>query len=141
MANVTALIAALFVFTIDAAMIEKYDIDVMKAEVCATMKVDCSDVATPIIVISQIMNLTNLTIYYGVRWPGEPYIFLTPSLLPAVLTGTLYHEITHYVTDMVGLELDRCDGEQLARDVEKELTGVYDPTWRVRYECVEEEEK
>ena len=43
MANITALIAALFVMTIDAAMIQKYDIEVMQAEVCAELKVDCTE--------------------------------------------------------------------------------------------------
>ena len=141
MANVIALIAALFVMTIDAAMIQKYDLDVMQAEVCSKMKVDCTDIDIPIVVISRIMNTNGLRRYYGVRWEDEPYIFLSPLLHPSTLRSTLYHEITHYIIDMVSLGLNRCDAEQLARDIEKELTGQHDPTWRVRYGCVEEEEE
>ena len=95
-------------------------------------EVVCADLEPPIIVISNIVSMK----YYGVYYPGEPYIFINKGY-PSRNSATIIHETVHYVLHERSLfKFGRCESEKAARLITERITGdPRDLTWPTRYKC------
>jgi hypothetical protein len=99
-------------------------------DVCTILDVDCTDIAPPIVVTTNMMGAFRL---HGAYFPGENYIFVDPDSPE----HTIVHEMTHYLLYEMNLfRNDRCGSEYMARRVHHAWEGTeYDDTWRAQYRC------
>lgn len=101
-------------------------------QVCEVLEVDCSEIAPPIVVISQIIDPYGA---HGIYIHGEPYIFINAvTWLP--VSEVEIHETAHYVLYEVYGDVEACLSEEVARAVTEILTGVpIDMGWPEAYGC------
>lgn len=100
----------------------------------------CDGISPPIVVVSYIVDdhISNLFANLrGIFYPGEPYIFVNAALSDEQIRWTTIHEMVHFITTGMELDISRCENEQLARDVTREAGGPSDPNWVEVYGCEE----
>ncbi len=77
--------------------------------------VACGDLEAPTIIYSRVVYEG----FYGVYYPGEPYIFINSGSPPEMWEEIVLHEMGHYV--IYELELpgryDTCEGERVVREI------------------------
>lgn len=92
----------------------------------------CEGIERPWVVVSKIVSPS----YLGVRYLDENIVFIRPELDPALHDEVVVHEVTHYVVDFGGAELDRCQSEEAARRGGALWSGrSYSEAWRAQYRC------
>ena len=103
----------------------------------------CDNLAPPTVVRSWIVadHVYNLMgNLRGAYYRGSQFVFVRPDLSPEAEQEVTIHETVHYIVDWAGIQLEKCDNEELAFKVGKAAVGVeYTDDWKTWYGCQAEE--
>lgn len=116
------------------------------AQACAAIsETACVGIEAPTVIISRAPLLIGA---YGLYIKDENYVYvlsqtemdkmsleLWAKRWPTV-EEVVFHETIHYIMDRQLVSPNRCDSEELARELTSErFSFPVDPTWRSRYGC------
>lgn len=101
----------------------------------------CGELPQPLVVISQVVptlaKLEGMNLR-GFYFPGELYVFVSPTIARYQQMEVTVHEMVHYIGALKGYEWSNslCTSEAMARNATYRAGYSLDRTWRIRYGCL-----
>lgn len=90
------------------------------------------DIEDPIVVRSKLVPSP----YYGLYYPGEPYVFINYWISDERAWETEVHETVHYILWNLKPWVRNCEQESVARALTALILNTeYDHSWWIRYGC------